>query len=49
MDKFEIAHVKPADRLVLLIVTSTFGNGEAPENGKKFKSSVLDLLKEGKV
>ena len=34
---------------LLLIVTSTFGNGDAPENGKKFKSSILDLLKEGKV
>lgn len=31
---------------LLLIVTSTFGNGDPPENGKEFKKILIDMQKE---
>ena len=32
MDKYDVSRLK--NESLLLIVTSTFGNGEAPDNGK---------------
>jgi hypothetical protein len=43
-----MAHLERTEPWIFLVITSTFGNGEAPENGKKFKNSLLQLVKEGK-
>jgi nitric-oxide synthase len=33
---------------LLLLVTSTFGNGDPPENGEEFKKILFNLKKERK-
>jgi len=48
LNDLEIVHLERIEPWVLLVITSTFGNGEAPENGNKFKHLLLELLKEGK-
>ena len=43
MDEYE--HAQLAQETLLFVVTSTFGNGESPENGTSF-SGYLQRMKE---
>uniref|UniRef100_A0A452UBF5 Nitric oxide synthase n=1 Tax=Ursus maritimus TaxID=29073 RepID=A0A452UBF5_URSMA len=43
MDEYRLRHLE--DEQLLLVVTSTFGNGDSPGNGEKLKKSLF-LLKE---
>ncbi|XP_014334007.2 nitric oxide synthase, inducible isoform X1 [Bos mutus] len=43
MDQYQLSHLE--EEQLLLVVTSTFGNGDSPGNGEKLKKSLL-MLKE---
>ncbi|KAI4566200.1 hypothetical protein MJG53_014877 [Ovis ammon polii x Ovis aries] len=43
MDQYRLSHLE--EEQLLLVVTSTFGNGDSPGNGEKLKKSLL-MLKE---
>ncbi|XP_067911281.1 nitric oxide synthase, brain isoform X2 [Heterodontus francisci] len=41
MDEYDIVHLE--HEALVLVVTSTFGNGDPPENGEKFGSSLMEM------
>ncbi|XP_075052853.1 nitric oxide synthase, inducible [Mixophyes fleayi] len=43
MEDYKICNL--AKETLLLVVTSTFGNGDCPSNGEKFKKSIFNLKK----
>ncbi|XP_033108490.1 nitric oxide synthase, brain-like [Anneissia japonica] len=45
MDEYDVAHLE--HETLLLVVTSTFGNGDAPENGENFGRYLVELGQEG--
>lgn len=46
MSEYDIANIE--HETLLLIVTSTFGNGDAPEQAEEMKKYLIDLLKSTK-
>ncbi|XP_066492723.1 nitric oxide synthase, inducible [Tiliqua scincoides] len=45
MDDYNLTNLKK--EALLLVVTSTFGNGDAPNNGKKFQNALLTMKQLG--
>ncbi|XP_078410153.1 nitric oxide synthase 1 [Cetorhinus maximus] len=41
MDEYDIVHLE--HEALVLVVTSTFGNGDPPENGEKFGSALMEM------
>ncbi|XP_038647078.1 nitric oxide synthase, brain [Scyliorhinus canicula] len=41
MEEYDIVHLE--HEALVLVVTSTFGNGDPPENGEKFASALMEL------
>ncbi|XP_078083118.1 nitric oxide synthase 1 [Mustelus asterias] len=41
MDEYDIVHLE--HEALVLVVTSTFGNGDPPENGEKFGSALMEI------
>ncbi|XP_072921558.1 nitric oxide synthase 1 isoform X1 [Hemitrygon akajei] len=41
MDDYDIVHLE--HEALVLVVTSTFGNGDPPENGEKFGSALMEM------
>ncbi|XP_033628503.1 nitric oxide synthase, brain-like [Asterias rubens] len=44
MEEYDVVHLE--HETLLLIVTSTFGNGDAPENGEEFGRYLMDLARD---
>lgn len=44
MEEYDVAHLE--HETLLLVVTSTFGNGDAPENGEAFGRYMMELNSE---
>ncbi|XP_032898999.1 nitric oxide synthase, brain isoform X1 [Amblyraja radiata] len=41
MDEYDIVHLE--HEALVLVITSTFGNGDPPENGEKFSSALMEI------
>ncbi|XP_030075624.1 nitric oxide synthase 1 [Microcaecilia unicolor] len=41
MDEYDVVHLE--HETLVLVVTSTFGNGDPPENGEKFGCALMDM------
>ncbi|XP_069789236.1 nitric oxide synthase 1 isoform X2 [Narcine bancroftii] len=41
MDEYDIVHLE--HEALVLVITSTFGNGDPPENGEKFGSTLMEM------
>ncbi|XP_078277885.1 nitric oxide synthase 1 [Rhinoraja longicauda] len=41
MDEYDIVHLE--HEALVLVITSTFGNGDPPENGEKFASALMEI------
>ncbi|XP_038059438.1 nitric oxide synthase, brain-like isoform X2 [Patiria miniata] len=44
MEEYDVVHLE--HETLLLLVTSTFGNGDAPENGEEFGRYLMDLARD---